>query len=174
MHFKTFASFVVFLCSISVSVVLSFDDPISLIGRVKWNYTNFEQNLWKNNVTTLNLTQIYVRHTPFLAFPFEENVFDFGNLTDPNLPFIEDFFNATKFVGNVWSEYANLSRWYLEQRSKAEITSIAARTYELESAMNRLQNDNHHRIYFEYFQFVSELITIFLHLMSMYYQKYIN
>lgn len=157
MHSKTIVSCSIFICFLSVTCVLSFDDPISLVGRMKWNYTNFEQNLWKNNVTNRNLTQIYVRHVPFFAFKFNENLFNFGNgIVDVNLPFIEDFYNATKCVNDIWTEYSNSSRWFLENRVKTEITSISDRTQSLELSMNRLQDDNYHRIYFEYFQYVRQ------------------
>lgn len=142
----------VLVCSASV---LSFDDPISLIGRVKWNYTNFEESLWKYNVTSLNVTQIYRYHIPFLVQKLGENGFDLGNSTDSVVPFQPEFNNATKKVDEVWELYSNFSRWYLSKRVESEVVSISHETEALEAAMNTLQDDSYRRIYFEFFQFVS-------------------
>lgn len=52
-----------------VALILSvhgFDDPISLIGRIRWNYTSYEENLWTRQFKNTTLDQIYRDHAVFI------------------------------------------------------------------------------------------------------------
>lgn len=57
-------------CTVFVSLhfnVFGFHDAISKIGRVKWNYTMYEENLWTRQYENNSLEQIYKDHSDFIA-----------------------------------------------------------------------------------------------------------
>lgn len=148
---------VVLLLASSVS---TFDDPISFIGRVKWNYTNFEEALWNIGFENTTIPQIYRQHVPFFLAQIGNNVSLFPtNLTNStnDLPKMVDLWNATNHVNKVWNVYANFSRWYSTKRVEAEIVSSIDEIPALEESMKRLRNDSYQRIFFDFFQYVSQL-----------------
>lgn len=49
------------------SNVRGFDDPISVIGRIRWNYTQYEENLWTRQFKNTTLEQIYRDHAAFIS-----------------------------------------------------------------------------------------------------------
>lgn len=51
------------LFSLSVS---AFDDPISLLGRIRWNYTAYEENLWTRSYENTTLEEIFSDHNGFI------------------------------------------------------------------------------------------------------------
>lgn len=48
------------------SSVDAFDDPISLLGRIRWNYTSYEENLWTRTYKNTTLQQIYLDHNEYI------------------------------------------------------------------------------------------------------------
>lgn len=156
------------ICIVVVSVVwcaslsFGFDDPISVIGRIKWNYTKYEENLWNFQYNDPNTTipLIYRQHIPFLLqkIGVENGSLIVHNATD-FIPFVASVYNASVHVKKVWETYANFSRWFSNKRIEAEIISAIDEIPELEEAMNSMWNKSSTQIYFDFFQKVS---TFFL------------
>lgn len=46
--------------------VCAFDDTISVLGRIRWNYTSYEENLWTREFKNTTLEQIYQDHDAFI------------------------------------------------------------------------------------------------------------
>lgn len=60
-------AFLFYACaSILCLSVCAFDDPISLLGRIRWNYTAYEENLWTRSYHNTSLDQIYNDHNTFI------------------------------------------------------------------------------------------------------------
>lgn len=57
--------FCVFLAVFSLNVS-AFDDPISLLGRIRWNYTAYEENLWTRSYENTTLEEIFTDHNAFI------------------------------------------------------------------------------------------------------------
>lgn len=157
------------ICILFVASVLwftspcfGFDDPISVIGRIKWNYTTYEEHLWdaeyyKN--TTIPL--IYRQHIPFLLQTIGDGSASLiaRNATD-DIPFVSSVYNATIHVNQVWNTYANFSRWFSGKRIEAEVISAIDEIPGLEHAMDSLWNKTSTQIYFDFFRKVNEFYRI--------------
>lgn len=57
--------FCVILAVFSLNVC-AFDDPISLLGRIRWNYTAYEENLWTRSYENTTLEDIFSDHKGFI------------------------------------------------------------------------------------------------------------
>lgn len=147
------------ICIVVVSVLwcsslsFGFDDPISVIGRIKWNYTKYEENLWNFEYSNTTIPLIYRQHIPFLLLTIGAKN---GGLIAHNatefIPFVPSVYNATVHVDKVWDTYANFSRWFSNKRIEAEIISAIDEIVGLEEAMAIVWNKTSTQIYFDYFQ----------------------
>lgn len=63
----------------------AFDDSISVLGRIKWNYTMYEENVWTRENITTSLEQIFSDHTDFI-----DRVNQVYNVTDGFYPTINN------------------------------------------------------------------------------------
>lgn len=62
---RSLCGILIVLVAFSLSVQ-GFDDPISVIGRIRWNYTQYEENLWTRQFKNTTLDQIYRDHAAFI------------------------------------------------------------------------------------------------------------
>lgn len=74
----------VFCASVTLSTlkVCAFDDPISLLGRIRWNYTAYEENLWTRSYENTTLEEIFADHNRFIETI--NKVFDASDVFYPN------------------------------------------------------------------------------------------
>lgn len=140
------------------SLVFGFDDPISVIGRIKWNYTKYEENLWNSQYANTSIPLIYRQHIPFLlqTIGVEETTLIAHNATD-YIPFVPSVYNATVHVDKVWDVYQNFSRWFSNKRIEAEIISTIDEIPGLENAMNAMWNKSSTQLYFDSFRKVRKV-----------------
>lgn len=147
------------ICIIVVSVLwcsslsLGFDDPISVIGRIKWNYTKYEENLWNFEYSNTTIPLIYRQHIPFLlqTIGVENSSLIALNSTE-YIPFVASVYDATVHVDQVWEKYANFSRWFSNKRIEAEVVSSIEEIPALEEAINSLWNKSTGQIYSDFFR----------------------
>lgn len=147
------------ICVVVVSVLwcssisFGFDDPISLIGRIKWNYTKYEENVWNSEYTNTTIPLIYRQHIPFLleVIGAKNGSLIAHNATD-FIPFVPSVYNATIHVDKVWEKYANFSRWFSNKRIEAEIISTIDEISGLEQAMYAMWNKSYTQIYLDFFR----------------------
>lgn len=160
MHLRTIGIVIVSMLWWSSSVTYGFDDPISIIGRIKWNYTKYEENLWNSDYSNTTILQIYRQHIPFFlqTFDVKNNSLIAHNATD-FIPFVPSVHNATVHVDNVWETYANFSRWFSNKRIEVEIISTIDEIPGLEQAMNSMWNKSSNQIYFDYFRNVCNVFS---------------
>lgn len=147
------------ICIVAVSVLwcsslsFAFDDPISVIGRIKWNYTKYEENLWNSQYSNTTLPLTYRQHIPFLLQTIGvENSSLIAHNATAYIPFVASVYNASVHVDKVWETYANFSRWFSNKRIEAEIISTIDEIPGLEEAMNSMWNKSNTQIYFDYFR----------------------
>lgn len=83
--------FCAYLSFISLDVS-AFDDPISLLGRIRWNYTAYEENLWTRSYENTTLEEIFNDHNQFIETI--NNVFNASDVFFPN-------FNGSTTPGSI-------------------------------------------------------------------------
>lgn len=116
------------------SNVCAFDDPISLIGRIRWNYTAYEENLWTRSYENTTLEEIFTDHNAFIEtinkvfnandafYPIFNESSTSGSirnavvvdafLTNPyHVPVQENVVLLNAQVLDYWSKFSNLSSY---------------------------------------------------------------
>lgn len=81
--------------------VCAFDDPISLLGRIRWNYTSYEENMWTRQYKNTTLEQIYHDHNEFInvlnsVYAINDSFYPILNVstnTIKNVPIVDAFVN---------------------------------------------------------------------------------
>lgn len=147
MSTKLIVIFILISCFYS-TFVHSFHDPISIIGRIKWNYTKYEEKLWTLDFKNTSLMTIYKDHEPFLYRSIGESDQNSFQLTPDIIPNVSSVKNATFFVNRTWNEYA---QWLRHEEYDVINTTASDYIPQLEEAMNRLWNESDKKNYFEYF-----------------------
>lgn len=114
--------------------VCAFDDPISLLGRIRWNYTSYEENLWTRTYKNTTLDEIYKDHRRFiesidsvfngsdLFYPIFNESTSYGSLKNAvavdaflinpyHVPVLSNVVVSHAQVLDYWTKYSNLSSY---------------------------------------------------------------
>lgn len=73
--------------------VCAFDDPISLLGRIRWNYTAYEENLWTRSYENTTLEEIFNDHNRFIE--------TINKVFNSNDDFFYPIFNGSTSSGSI-------------------------------------------------------------------------
>lgn len=168
-------AFVAFALSLSVR---AFDDPISVIGRIRWNYTSYEENLWTRQYQNTTLEQIYRDHNEFIkainsAYDGSDSFYPIVNTSAvdsiKNKPVIDsylinpyhvhatrDVVVANEQVIDYWAKFANWSSFNTSNMLEV-LTDDAIPT--LQTSMDTLWNTTNTVVYFDFFKNKSEACT---------------
>lgn len=156
--------------------VNAFDDPISVLGRIRWNYTSYEENLWTRQFKNTTLEQIYQDHSVFIDainkvydvndrfYPIINGSANFSSirqipfvdafLINPyNVPIVHDVILSNAQVEEYWEKFANWSS-YNTTNMLDVLTDDAIPT--LQNALSTMWNTTNTVIYFDYLINVSQ------------------
>lgn len=164
-------TFVAF-CALSV-IVGAFEDPISLFGRIRWNYTSYEENLWTRAFKNTSLDQIYLDHSDFIeainkAYEIKDNFYPKlntsydvtknGPIVDAflintyNVPGISSVVLSNVHVADYWSKFSNWTSFNATNMLDV-LTDDAIPT--LQSSLDTLFNSTNTNVYFDFLKNVS-------------------
>lgn len=126
----------------------SFLDPISIVGRVKWNYTHYEENLWVREYTNRSLEQIFTAHEAY----FQKNFGETDLLTSKAVPLRHRLVDALLNVKETWRRQGLL----LQQHRYDEIRATADEiVINITLSMSAILSPTNQEQYFEYFMQVN-------------------
>lgn len=159
---------IIALVAFSLSVC-AFDDPISVIGRIRWNYTSYEENLWTRQFQNTTLEQIYRDHNEFIdkinsAYNDSDSFFPVVNtsavdsiknrpvidsyLINPyHVPAIQDVVLSNEQVTEYWAKFANWSSYNTSNMLEV-LTDDAIPA--LQTSIDALWNTTNTDVYFDY------------------------
>lgn len=159
--------------------VCAFDDPISIIGRIRWNYTAYEENLWTRSYENTTLEQIYSDHNRFfetinrvfnasdIFYPILNESTSSGSIKNAvivdeflinpyHVPVLENVVILNAQVFNYWLKFSNLT-----SSSASHILDVlmddAIPT--LQTALNTFWNSSNTRVFFDFLKQVSDFGT---------------
>lgn len=160
------------------STVCAFDDPISVIGRIRWNYTSYEENLWTRQFKNTTLEQIYRDHSTFIdAINNVYNDIDSfyptinasaldaiknkpmieSYLINPyNVPEINSVILSNKHVAEYWRKFANWSSF--NETDMLEVLTDDA-IPAIQSSLDTLWNSTNTVVYFDFLKNVRSHIS---------------
>lgn len=149
--------------------VRGFDDPISVIGRIRWNYTSYEENLWTRQFKNTTLEQIYHDHTIFIntinkVHAITDSFYPTINETATNstnkqplidafvinpyhVPVISNVILSNAHVAEYWSKFANWSAFNTSNMLEV-LTDDAIPT--LQTSLDTLWNSTNTIVYFDF------------------------
>lgn len=157
--------------------VCAFDDPISLLGRIRWNYTSYEENLWTRSYKNTTLDQIYSDHNAFIetinnVFSSSDAFYPILNgssgsiknavvvdafLINPyHVPVLNNVVISNAQVLDYWSKFSNLSSSPNASNILDLLMDDAIPT--LQTALNTFWNSSNT---FVYFDFLKNVCTVF-------------
>lgn len=158
--------------------VRAFDDPISVLGRIRWNYTSYEENLWTRQFKNTTLEQIYIDHNVFIDainkvydakidrfYPTLNDSANFSSikqiplvdafLVNPyRVPIVHDVILSNAQVEEYWAKFANWSSF--NATNMLEILTDDAIPI-LQSALGTMWNTTNTIVYFDFLKDVSVL-----------------
>lgn len=161
-----------------LSVMLSvcaFDDPISILGRIRWNYTSYEENLWTRQFKNTTLEQIYHDHNDFIntinkGYDINDRFYPTINasavvgsikqvpivdafLINPHhVPLVHDVILANVQVEEYWTKFSNWSS-YNATNMLDVLTDDAIPT--LQNTLDIMWNATNTAVYFDFLKTVS-------------------
>lgn len=162
------------ICSLIALVAFSlnvsgFDDPISVIGRIRWNYTSYEENLWTRQFKNTTLEQIYKDHSVFIQsinsvyndsdsfYPtinasvvesFKNKPIIDSYLINPyNVTVISDVILSNQNVADYWLKFGNWSSFNATNMLEV-LTDDAIPT--LQSSLDILWNSTNTVVYYDF------------------------
>lgn len=150
----------------------AFDDTISVLGRIKWNYTMYEENLWTRQYRNASLEQIYQDHTDFIervnqVYDVSEYFYPTVNATSivdflpPNatdignryhVPVVPSAVIANANVNYFWRKFSN---WTRSKESNMLDVLIDDAIPALHSASKQFWNDSTTDVYFGFLKNVN-------------------
>lgn len=159
--------------------VNGFDDPISVIGRIRWNYTAYEENLWTRQFKNTTLDQIYRDHAVFIdtlnkVHESTENFYPTINetavdsskklsvlvdafLINPyHVPVINSVIQSNIQVAEYWLKFANWSAF--NASNMLEVLTDDAIPI-LQTSLDTLWNSTNTVVYFDFLKNVSRIIV---------------
>lgn len=167
---------VVAFCCASSSVS-AFDDPISVLGRIRWNYTAYEENLWTRLFKNTTLEQIYLDHTVFInainkAYTLNDRFYptinasanhstlkeipliDSAVINPYNVPLVHDVIWSNAHVDDYWAKFANWSSFNATNMLDV-LTDDAIPV--LQTSLATIWNSSNTIVYFNFLKNVSDL-----------------
>lgn len=147
--------------------VNGFDDPISVIGRIRYNYTSYEENLWTRLFKNTTLEQIYRDHSVFIdsinkIYDGTDNFYPSKMVTNSttkvsmngthsvnpfHVPEIESVIDSIANVAVLWSKFSDWSS--LNASNKLEELTIEAIPI-LQTSLGTLWNSTNTAVYFDF------------------------
>ncbi|XP_031627540.1 uncharacterized protein LOC116343553 [Contarinia nasturtii] len=153
--------------------VNGYDDPISILGRIRWNYTQFEDNLWTRQYKNTTLNEIYVKHSEF--FTAINNVYNGSECFYPtfnattvkkgtpvdiinpyHVPEIASVIQSNADIEEYWSKFANWST--VNASNMLEVLTDDAIPI-LQNSLDTLWNSSNTDVYFDFLKNTSESCT---------------
>lgn len=128
-----------------VSNISAFEDPISIIGRLKWNYSMFEEKLWSRELNITEYAKIFWEHQSFIR--------KINNFSDMNVSSNRDFSSdnlnhkttfdsvsaAKKTISDYWKQFSN--RTTINVNSSSSNLFIDKAINALNSSMENVWNE---------------------------------
>lgn len=167
---KVISACIAFL-SIQLWSTHAFTDPISVIGRIKWNYTTYEENLWTRRYKNTSLEQIFDDHMEFakqINQVYETNAQSFyptlkdaqllsehspvvdAFINNPfNVPVIDSIIYSNAHITEYWWKFAN---WSSYNATDILDTVIDDAIPLLETSSKDLWNTSSTQIFFDFLQ----------------------
>lgn len=146
---------IVITCLIAlVYNIFAFEDPISNIGRIKWNYSMFEEKLWSQELNTTEYAEIFWEHQSFIRKInniSELIVFSSGDFSSDNLNYQTTFDSvlaAKTIISHYWKQFSNLTTMNINGSSTNFFIDEAINV--LNSSMENVWNETAISIQFEY------------------------
>lgn len=167
--------------SIAASNVCAFNDPISIFGRIKWNYTKYEENVWTREFSNTSLEQIFEDHTVFMEkingiygtndslsfYPSKKDSANSLKITAPvdafihnpyNVPIIDSILSSNEQITEFWWKFVNWTSFnatnMLDELTNDAIPVLQTSTMDLWNTSNTL-------IFFDFLKNVRKIICIF-------------
>lgn len=154
--------------------VFAFDDSISILGRIKWNYTMYEENLWTRQYRNVSLEQIYKVHTDFIDrvnqvynvtdcfYPTlnANSIVDIlppipTNINNPfHVPLVTSAILANANVNFFWQKFSNWTRF---KESNMLDVLIDDAIPSLQSASKQFWNETTTEVFFGFLKNVNNL-----------------
>lgn len=155
--------------------VFAFDDPISLLGRVRWNYTSYEENLWTRTYKNTTLDEIYSDHNKFIKtineffnesdpfYPTFNESTSYGSLKNAvvvdaflnnpyEVPVLSDIVILNAQVQDYWLKFSNLSSYNVSDVLDVLLDDAIPT---LQTALNTFWNSSNTVVYFDFLKNVS-------------------
>lgn len=166
--------FCVFLPLFTLNVS-AFDDPISLLGRIRWNYTAYEENLWTRSYENTTLEEIFNDHNRFIEaiskvfdaddafYPIFNGSTSFGSiknavvvdefLTNPyHVPVLNNVVLLNAQVLDYWSKFSNVTSYNVSNMLDVLMDDAIPA---LQTALSTFWNSSTTLVYFNFLQNVS-------------------
>lgn len=153
-----------FAFSLSVN---GFEDPISIVGRIRWNYTSYEDNLWTRQYKNTTLNQIYRDHSEFIAainnvyngsdifYPKVNKTVQNTVIKEPSVDFINPYhvpeiasvIQSNADIEEYWSKFGNWSTFNTSNMLEV-LTDDAIPV--LQTSLDTLWNSTNINVYFDF------------------------
>lgn len=167
-----------YICLLNSSVC-AFDDPISLLGRIRWNYTSYEENLWTRTYKNTTLDDIYSDHNKFIDtisglfnesdqfYPIFNESTSYGSLRNAvvvnaflinpyDVPVLSNVVILNAQVEDYWSKFSNLSSYNVSNVLDVLIDDAIPT---LQTALNTFWNTSNALVYFDFLKNVSDFTS---------------
>lgn len=180
-----FGKIIAFTVLISLQLnVFGFHDAISKIGRIKWNYTMYEENLWTRQYENNSLEQIYKDHSEFIAivndiYHDSDSFYPIINITSNevtqivtidsyinnpyHVPIIESVILANANVHDYWRKFSN---WTDFNETAMVDNLIDDAIPSLKSAAKEFWNASNTNVFFDFLKNVRNFNIEFSHWLS--------
>lgn len=135
------------ICLALVLPGLTFQDPISFIGRLKWNYTRYEENLWVREYKNTTLAAIYTDHERYLVTEFGET-----EVFEQVLPQMPRIVSSIAEIKGTWK----LCLQMLQEKEYDDIRQSAREIIRITTqSMNIIFSSTDQQLYLDYLKKVS-------------------
>lgn len=146
---------VLITCLIALaSNICAFEDPISIIGRIKWNYSMFEEKLWSRELNISEYAEIFREHQIFFRKinNFSDKiVFSSEDFSSDNLKYMTTFDSVSeskRIISDYWKQFSNLTTININDSATNSFISEAINALNL--SMVNVWNETAISIQFEY------------------------
>lgn len=136
------------------SNICAFEDSISIIGRLKWNYSMFEEKRWSRELNITEYADIFWEHQTFIQKinRFSDIiVFSSGNFSLDNMDYMTTFDSVTaskNTISDYWKQFSNLTTINVNDSSLNSFIDGAINA--LNSSMKNVWNETAISLQFEY------------------------
>lgn len=142
-------------CSIAlVTNISTFEDPISITGRIKWSYSIFEEKLWSRELNITEYVNIFWEHQSFIRKinNFSDLIIFSGeDFSSDNLNYQSAFDSvsaAKNTISDYWKQFSNLTT--INEFGSSTNSFIDEAINVLNSSMSNVWNETVISIHFEH------------------------